>query len=240
MSEKTKADSAPHVDLKKLYDKNEKYGVVVFRPMYFKTAKLASEFCSLGVISNGLNIDNKLIVGTNPGILNQEIAKCVGRSISERWNAPEKKLLDSLFTEKPPTFWGGLRSAVFKPEYFYGVVILPEGKYYFNGLVHYEANERFSKEFTNGENGPYFLVKAGYVNYIGDLCLTSLSFVKSLGFFSNKSEYKSSFEICDRYKDAHDFFKKSYPEVDLPFIKNLIKCCEPMMAKKNCNSGIKP
>lgn len=220
--------------LDKLHDKNEKFGLMVFRPMFFETKESTEAFCSDGVFSNltennELSIWYKLDGSSFEGAMGKHIGvtrkcKLLRTELDDKLFVIEPRKQISLLTWKPD---------ILRPEYFYNVEMLPEGRYYISSIAKYHTGNAYylKKKFTKNE-GPSFYIKAGKINYLGDLYHSSLLLVKPGGFFSNGT-YCTSFRVCDRNQDAQAFLKKFYPEINLPFTKSLLEKHQGQVLNQN-------
>ncbi|WP_236869649.1 hypothetical protein [Candidatus Bandiella numerosa] len=208
-----------NLDLDKIHSPDSKYGVVLFRPIYFENAD-PNYICKHKL--EPIEWTNSLTVKVRPGYygyyyisrepINEEKAvKFIGEGRSY-----VEGLVDFL------TFTDQITLAA--PEYFYGVRVMPEGRYYFRNI-------RCSigrRDYKETEEVNYFDVKAGEVTYIGDYYwMNSVKFDRN---FKDRlmSQTRGSVEIklCDRFDEAKQFFQKYYSHVKLPIKKNLLKCCE--------------
>ncbi|MBY0580683.1 MAG: hypothetical protein K2P53_03250 [Rickettsiales bacterium] len=191
------------IDLVQLNDSSTKYGVVLFRSIYFNNADPQS-ICDEKFDALERNF---ILISTRP--MHATISHNPDFEIKNQF----KYKRDS-FADTPMVM----------PEYFYGVRMLPEGKYYFK----YVWSTAGDRDYKETEKVNYFDVKAGEVTYIGDYY-----WMNSVKYDSNfkdalMSRTRSSVEIklCDRFDEAKQFFQKYYSHVKLPIKKNLLKCCE--------------
>jgi hypothetical protein len=206
-----------NLDLDKIHSPDSKYGVVLFRPIYFENAD-PYYICNQKLKS--IEWNNSLDIKVRPGRY--------GYYYISREPINEEQAIE--FVDKAPSFFeyasylskGKIRLAT--PEYFYGIRILPEGRYYFNSV----SSTAGRRDYKETEEVNYFDVKAGEVTYIGDYYwMNNVEFDRN---FKDRlmSQTRGSVEmkLCDRFDEAKQFFQKYYSHVKLPIKKNLLKCCE--------------
>ena len=203
-----------NLDLDKIHNSDSKYGVVLFRPIYFENAD-PDYICNQKLQSIEWRTSLRTII--RPSYF------YISRHPNNEGQAIE-------FVDKAPSFFeyasylskGKTRLAM--PEYFYGVRMLPEGRYYFESVYGTPG----SRDYKETEEVNYFDVKAGEVTYIGDYYwMNNVEFDRNFKD-SLMSQTRGSVEIklCDRFDEAKQFFQKYYSHVKLPIKKNLLKCCE--------------
>ena len=134
------------------------------------------------------------------------------------WGSDEDKEKKKRFLLKPGFRGSGWNDigieTTYKPEFFYTIKVLPQGKYYFSRIQALGMDRFLYKK----DSMYYFDVKAGYVNYLGDFYLSSPE--RSIGFWDDS--YTLNTLLLDKSKQAKDFITKFHPEIKLPFITNLI------------------
>src|SRR5690606_13624188 len=110
-----------------------------------------------------------------------------------------------------------------KYEYFYyNVGMLPEGRYYIDSYRHsFEWNSWYEKRFTKDEKKYYFDIKAGQVNYLGDLYMAHTGRTEG-GFLTTKKHYTQHM-LANKIGFAKDYMKDYYPSIKWPFRTALIK-----------------
>ena len=208
------------VDLTKLQDSEAKYGVVVFRSMYFGNEEQEGKF-----IQN----DNTLILTgyDESAFYAKKYAEdksgvfYFGYQIGgNSWGSDEAKEKEKRF-EKTPRKAGGISSgtlftmATYYPEFFYTVKMLLEGDYYVSRI---QAGG-YDRYYNQKETPYHFSVKAGHINYLGDLYLSNPK--RDEGFFSNT--YSLNVNLLDESNEVRVFLVKYHPEINLPFAVNLIQ-----------------
>lgn len=109
-----------------------------------------------------------------------------------------------------------------KSDYFYIVGMLPEGWYNMTHMIYtigsYNTYIR-SYTYTYKENEISFYIKAGHINYIGDLYMADAHVTKVNFFGSNDAAFRMS--IFCMPKRAQKFFNTHFPEIKLPFVTSL-------------------
>src|SRR4051812_31518400 len=129
-------DQSGEIDLAKLYNKNEKYGVVICRGMFFDhqhtlTKFLENESSVKLMPYNSLYIDAKEISENTI-----QVGYMVGGSSSEQQELFGLLADSSPLVIKPYTIgFLSIEPAILKPEYFYTVKMLPQGEYYISSMV---------------------------------------------------------------------------------------------------------
>ncbi len=208
------------VDIEKIRNSQEKYGVILFRPIFFKDLNMAQNFLndefSLNLsYENEMWIDAKDYLGKNSYNIGRSepftheererefrFAKVhkVTRGI-ERIAPPftyEEQKNESRFTKAKV---GSFDTLYYYPEFFYSVKMLPEGEYYISYIRYYRGYYSGSLvQSFNYKNSVYrFYVKANKINYLGDLYFMSPS--ESNGFFSGTYTIQQTLlDISDKAK----------------------------------------
>lgn len=210
------------IDQTKLHNDKEKYGIVISRAMVFDNNNQRHRFfhdSATAALTNSNDVDifAKEISGKEDGFF------YVGYHVGGNWShTDEAKEKEKIFTITPRVAeFLDSREATFKPEYFYTLKMLPEGEYYISGIslpCHYHGS-CFKKDFNKKESPCHFTVKSGYINYIGDFYFSSPK--KDGGFFSNT--YTLGTSVLNRSNQAKEFLIKYHPELNLPFLTNLVK-----------------
>ena len=248
------------VDLSKLEDENGiKYGVALFRTVFSNSSKSINGRCN----NNLKNIETKAGFPPNLGVhaINSEDTSkiSVHRGISDLNSFKiSNKHFDASFHNKDTKirlsqdmlevkgsreiyFWtpwkNKLEDFVFKPDYYYGVTIMPEGKYYITSISNFNSSNHakysfqslehpqdFEQRFSRGEEAPYFTIKAGEINYLGDLYWEEPTYLR--GGFIIRKRYKLNWWLCDKLGDARKYFEKYYHDSYLRITKSIIKCCD--------------
>ena len=209
------------INLLKLNDTNSRYGVILFRAIYFDNNS-SDTICNIRLPN--LEYDYPLSIRVHPSYHK-------GGYFEYITGNPDADIV-SQFKTKAPSYLEGLadfmtfnlKPIMTMPEYYYSVKMLPEGRYYFESIYGSPGHRDYKKT----EKVNYFDVKAGEVNYIGDYY-----WMNSVKYDSNfkdalMSQTRGSVEIklCDRFDEAKQIFQKYYSHVKLPIKKNLLKCCE--------------
>jgi hypothetical protein len=101
--------------------------------------------------------------------------------------------------------------------------MMPAGDYFIRCILldMYSGISSLSYLSLKDANKYHFHVTAGRINYIGDLYVLPTQLVEKGSLFS-EDKYPTLVLIHDRYLEAQSFMKKFYPEIELPFIKNII------------------
>lgn len=200
-----------HINVEKLYSQKEKYGIVVFRPIYFKHGYNDS-------LQGGLFVGS---IVARPMEVSRRLTEVSDYCMGCRRDISGKVLNEKMFWVDPNA--KDARSTSFKPEAFYGITMMPAGDYFIRCILldmHYVMGS-LNYLSLNDANKYHFHVTAGRINYIGDLYVSHAAFMKTGGPFS-WDKYSAPVRIYDRYLDAQSFMRKFYPEINLPFIKNII------------------
>lgn len=210
------------VDLTNLRSSDQKYGVVVMRSMFFKNRDDAELFLqgepSLArEISNEAHVYAKGDVGTVDEFNSLQLGYQIG---GVRWHTDDEKERKKLFggnyirnivnIEVPTTF---------KPEYFYTITMLPVGDYYISAVTfnfHYKSH--LEQRYDRKDSQYRFSVKAGQVNYLGDLYFLS---PQSSGFIFRT--HSANVALRNEFTKAKAFIKKFHPELDLPVVDTPLK-----------------
>ena len=191
------------IDLVKLNTPSEKYGVVLFRSIYFDNADTHS-ICNEKF--NALE-RNFILISTRP--IHATISHNPDFEIKEQFKYKRESLADL---------------PMVMPEYYYGVRMLPEGRYYFE----YVWSTAGDRDYKETEKVNYFDVKASEVTYIGDYYwMNNVKFDRNFkDHLMSQTRGSVEIKLCDRFDEAKQFFQKYYSHVKLPIKKNLLKCCE--------------
>lgn len=202
------------VDLTKLNSSEEKYGIVVFRSMFFDKANLAEKFIN---DESSIKLDSSsdvFIFAKNP-LENKYLGYMVGGSwpYESEWEEKKKRFTIQKFVMG----WSKSVPEILMPEYFYTVKMLAEGDYYFSSI----SFARFRREFDEKERAYNFHVKAGKINYLGDLYFAAPK-IETVNFWT-ESEYSTEITFLNKSAEASEFMHKYHPEIKLPFITNLIR-----------------
>lgn len=223
-----------NIELDRVNNKNEKMGIVLIRPMFMhfiykrnvlthsnKLMIYAVESSKASSLPKEKNLLKEILFtgAPNPFSHNNYI------ELSERGKVDGIKIEDKIFSSKSSQEKGGfgfMSPSTYTLEYFYGLTMLPEGKYYIADLFAKTASIEYIFNYKHENQFYYFEVKAGYVNYLGDFYISSPKHVG--GIFSSKNQH--IFKIIDKPEQAQNFFKKYYGNINLPFTQSLIKCCE--------------
>lgn len=244
-------------DLSKLEDENGiKYGVALFRTVFSNSSESINRRCN----NNLKNIETKAGFPPNlrvHAINSEDTSKIsVHRGVSDLNSFKiSNKHFDAAFYNKNTkvsltkdmlevkgteeiyflTPWKSKhKDYIFKPDYYYGVTIMPEGKYYITSISgfdssnyaeYYEHEEYFEQRFLWGEEAPYFTIRAGEINYLGDLYWQEPIYLRR-GFINFGKKYKLNWWLCDKLDDAKKFFVKYYSNNHLKITKSFIKCCD--------------
>ena len=204
------------VELTKINDSTEKYGIIVFRAMFFKYDTSAKKFVNDEKSINLTHTNRVDIFAKNP--LED---KFFGYKISGDFPYPDEwdKKKDKLILQKGVYGWFESTQEILMPEYFYTIRMLPEGEYYFSHTAFDFHYDRYLEQRYDQKDSPYkFYVQAGKINYLGDLYFMSPE--RTSFFFS---EYNAVIALLSRAPEAKAFMKNYYPEINLPFITNIIK-----------------
>ncbi|MBU0744364.1 MAG: hypothetical protein KKE11_03235 [Gammaproteobacteria bacterium] len=207
------------IDTTELHNKKTKQGLAIFRAIYFEDGSGLTEDSQVSVWAWG----------------SRKVYQ-ISRGPYWRPVINDKKIDQKLFIAIPSA--KSSRKNILKPEYFYDISILAEGEYELWGVTFrnkYDKNSSFS---MSNPSDYHFHITAGAVNYIGDLYILSPT-IKEKGWLSPSSEryiehtplqwlvpknkYTGQYLIVDRHQEAQNFVKKFYPEINLPFTKNIIK-----------------
>jgi hypothetical protein len=206
------------IDLSKLNNSNEQFGIVLSRTMFFESDVDQDKFIqndnSLELsATNNVDVNAKDVLGKETGLY------YMGYQVGGTWSySDEDKNKQKLFTLTPKVIY--VKSATFKPEYFYTIKMLPAGEYYVSRIIASCNHRGCLQQEYNKDDSPYiFSVKANAVNYIGDVYFSAPH--KTGSFFSNK--YSLSTELLNKSEKAKAFMQKYHPEINLPFIYSPIR-----------------
>ena len=193
------------LDLDKIHNPTSRYGVVLFRPIYFENGE-PDYICSQKL--EPIEWSNDMSISIKPGYYHISRAPIA-----------EERAIEFIYERE-----SFMHSSMAKPEYFYGVRMLPEGRYYFKSIYTTPGH----KEYKETEKVNYFDVKAGEVNYIGDYYwMNSVKYdINFKDALMSQTRGSVEIKLCDRFDEAKQFFQKHYSHVKLPIKKNLLKCCE--------------
>ncbi|MFQ3306840.1 MAG: hypothetical protein ACI8ZF_000072 [Candidatus Midichloriaceae bacterium] len=216
------------LDLSKLEDKNGRYGVAILRSMFLYKKDSSQTDCETKF--SNLDSKNQLEVYVRHASLNSFSNTPYGYTINSKHQYIYDDDLDGLAVKnqniKKIKHSGGYIDLL--PDYFYGVTILPEGRYFIetmSSIMPENTKYYLEKKYYKGEVTYYFDIKFGEVTYIGDYYRMNPSYSmneKLQGAFVAKNK------LCDRREEAKNFFYKHYPDINLKFTVNLIKCCKPI------------
>jgi len=218
------------LDLTELEDSESDLGVFVFRPMFFKSMQDVRYFISTGTSNNLSTSNNEVSVHAKAVKAIKEGSWGFGVDLGKYRNNAYKVWTNDDSMSKfiiRPTKKEGLFSPgvppILKPEYFYHVGMLPEGEYFITTIFCPTGygQEYLRKLFKKNEKKYHFYIKAGHVNYIGDLYFTGPQQKKKGGFFSFDT-YQIKMILADRYQASKDFLREFLPEVKLPIRKSLL------------------
>lgn len=208
------------VDLAKLHNKDEKYGIVVFRSMFFKYEMDADAF-SQNVNSIKLSGSNEAYVLAKDSSKKQKYDySWNGYQIGGAWSYKsdwEEKHKRFTVQKGQIGLWDSTPE-ILMPEYFYTVKMLPEGRYYFSrAMFDFRDQGYLEQNFDLSESPFSFTVRSGHINYLGDLYFLS---PEKQGFWGSK--YNAGIALLDKSHQAEEFMNKYYPDINLPFMTNLI------------------
>ena len=148
------------IDLLKLDNPYSKYGVTLFRAIYFENT--VNYICNqkLGPIEWDSALDIRVHPSYHKGGYFEYITGNPDSDIVSQFKTKAPSYLEGFadfvsFNQKP---------IMTMPEYYYGVRMLPEGRYYFESIYGTPGH----KDYKETEEVNYFDVKAGEVTYIGD------------------------------------------------------------------------
>jgi len=256
-------NSAQHdhaVDISKLEDENGiKYGVALFRTVFLNSPESINGGCNnnlknietkgfppnLGVYA--MNSEDTSKISVHRGISDLNSFKISNKHFDASfYNKDTKISLSQDMLEVKGSreiyFWtpwkNKLEDFIFKPDYYYGVTIMPEGKYYITSISNFNSSDPakyfpqclerpqdFEQRFSRGEEAPYFTIKAGEINYLGDLYWEEPIYLRGRGFIIRK-RYKLNWWLCDKLDDARKYFEKYYHNSNVKITKSIIKCCD--------------
>lgn len=219
-----KGSSSKTIDLTKLHNSNEQYGIVVFRPMFFKYTEMMERFThdSSSVILGYPNGSNEVYVYAKEMEGKKAQDSIFGYQVGGTWHSTEEDIERSkLFTISR----GEGQPPMYRPELFYTVSMIPAGNYYINRTMFNFGGVSFSVEknyienrYSKKESPFYFSVQAGKINYLGDLYFFS---PERINYFL--STYNTNVALIDKANEAKDYMKLFYPQLHLPFITNFIR-----------------
>ena len=183
-----------NLDLDKIHSSKSKYGVILFRPIYFKNADYDY------ICHNNLNVfetNQDMIIATYPN------HHYISRSHNE--------MRALMFEYDGSSVWSAPNSL--KAEYFYGVRMMPEGRYYFKMVLSTVGH----RDYKETEEVNYFDVKAGEVTYIGDYYwMNNVKFDRNFkDRLMTQTRGSVEMKLCDRFDEAKQFFQKYYSHVKL-------------------------
>ena len=192
-----------NLDLDKIHSPDSKYGVVLFRPIYFENAD-PDYICKQKLEPIESNSSLRIIIHPSYSYISRDTTN-------------EKRSAEFIYEQ-------GFFMYMAKPEYFYGIRILPEGRYYFNSV----SSTAGRRDYKETEKVNYFDVKAGEITYIGDYYwMNNVKYDSNFkDALMNRTRGSVEIKLCDRFDEAKQFFQKYYSHVKLPIKKNLLKCCE--------------
>lgn len=253
-------NSAQHdhaVDISNLEDeKGIKYGVALFRTAFLNSSKTINRGCN-NTLKNietkgfppnlrvhAINSEDTSKISVHRGVSDLNSFKISNKHFDASFKDTKVNYSQDMLEvkgSKEVYFWtpwkNKLEDFVFKPDYYYGVTIMPEGKYYiisisdFNSSNHakysfqsLEHPQDFEQRFSRGEEAPYFTIKAGEINYLGDLYWEEPTYLR--GGFIIRKRYKLNWWLCDKLGDARKYFEKYYHDSHLKITKSVIKCCD--------------
>ena len=209
------------IDLLKLNDSNSRYGVTLFRAIYFDNNS-SDTICNIRLPN--LEYDYPLSISVHPSYNK-------GGYFEYITGNPDSDIV-SQFKTKAPSYLEGFadfisfnqKPIMTMPEYYYGVRMLPEGRYYFKTIYGSPGH----RDYKETEEVNYFDVKAGEVTYIGDYYwMNNVKFDRNFkDHLMSQTRGSVEIKLCDRFDEAKQFFQKYYSHVKLPIKKNLLKCCE--------------
>lgn len=205
-----------NIDQAKLYDNKEKYGVVLFRGVFFNNVDQMEMFYQDDE-NIKLSESNDLYVSVMPST-KYDLYLIGGTSYGSK-NAEEK---EKLFTKTPRVVeFLNPKSPTFYPQYFYTLKMLPEGEYYINKIqfTSPKGKSYLESSYSKKDSPYYFTVRSGQINYLGDLYLSSP--MKNGGFFSK--EYNLGSMLLNESDKAEAFMKIHHSDIQLPFTTNLIQ-----------------
>ena len=247
------------IDLSKLEDENGiKYGVAFFRTVFSNSTESINGRCNNNLKNietkgfppnlrvHAINSADTSKISVHKGISDLNSFKISNKHFDAAfYNKDEKVNLHQDMLEvtgdKEVYFWTPWKNKdqlfIFKPDYYYGATIMPEGKYYITSISGFDSSnyaeyypkfleqpQNFEKTFSRGEEAPYFTIKAGEINYLGDLYWQEPIYLRGGIIISKK--YKLNWWLCDKLDDAGKFFEKYYPNSHLKITKSTIKCCD--------------
>ena len=210
------------VDLSKLRDKNEKYGIVVFRSMFFKYEKDAKVFSQN---DNKINLDSSneaYVFAKDSGSKQKYDYSWNGYQIGGAWSYKSdwEEKRKKFIMQKGKMGWtqAGAVPEILMPEYFYTIKMMPEGRYYFSRTIFdFDYRRYLEQEFGLNDSPFAFTVRSGHINYLGDLYFLS---PEKQGFWGSK--YSAGVVRLNKSHQAEEFMRKYHPEINLPFMTNLI------------------
>lgn len=207
------------INLQKLNNKSNSYGIVVFRPIYFSSNENMDIFTQKGLLAS----DSFVFVSA----WNEELSvrfKEDNYFISDQYLTNGKIASHNLYALNIKNSSGNV-VGLYSQHAAYGVTMLLAGNYRM-GCITMDDKSHWTgrNEYKNmpDPDSYRFDVKAGEINYIGDLYIYDPKIEKKSTFFS-EAQYSSSVIIVDRNGDAAKFMKKAYQDLKLPFRVKLIK-----------------
>ena len=205
----------------------EKYGIVLLRTIFFKQRSELLQF-------NKDESSVKLLSESNRAVINaKESSEEIGLITKYGYQIGGNgvfycnvKPVDFAISRTDYGFFGKNNEDHVKPESFYSLRMLPEGEYFISNIAFDFYSRGLSESshiysiFHNKHQSPLtFVVKAGKINYLGDIYFASPE-LKEEGWLS-RSSYSASIIRKNEITKAKAFMSKYYPNIDFPFAENI-------------------
>lgn len=194
------------IELDKLKDTSQNYGIVVLKSSFFGNEELGSrnlsKYNKLSVYANFPQKEESFIYDPH------DAYKIGGEDFL--------KPMDEKFIILPEVREPKYKPAILKREAFYRVTMLPAGEYeitYMNTWIPSEL-ESYGKNFDKNEKYK-FTVEQHKINYIGDFYII-LDKKKSYDTYSTINV------VLNNSNEAKNFINEYYKEIKLPYKVNLI------------------